>query len=100
MTRKALAIGVVAVSLVAVKMGAQADTRYQVLFNRYLVPVMTLHIADADGKRERAVLSSPSLDYSPTYSHDGQWITFTSERDGQAEIYRVHPDGSADRGKH
>ncbi len=75
-------------------LGAQTEPRYQVLFNRYQVPVMTLHIADADGKRERAVLSSPSLDYSPTFSRDGQWITFTSERDGQAEIYRVHPDGS------
>ena len=94
MTRKALAIGVVAVSLVAVKMGAQADTRYQVLFNRFLVPVMTLHIADADGKRERALLATSNLDYSPSFSADGQWVVFTSERDGQAEIYRVRPDGS------
>ena len=55
---------------------------------------MTLHIADADGKRERPLLSSPNLDYAPSFSSDGQWVVFTSERDGQAEIYRVHPDGS------
>ena len=92
--RHAVIVRAALILIFLVGLGAQTEPRYQVLFNRYLVPVMTLHIADADGKRERAVLSSPSLDYSPTYSRDGQWITFTSERDGQAEIYRVHPDGS------
>lgn len=33
--------------------------------------------------------------HSPCYSADGEWIVFTRERDGQADIYRVHPDGSA-----
>jgi Tol biopolymer transport system component len=75
-------------------LGAQTEPRYQVLFNRFLVPVMTLHIADADGKRERALLAASALDYSPSFSVDGQWVVFTSERDGQAEIYRVHPEGS------
>jgi len=92
--RKVVAVGVLAVSVVGAKLLAQREPRYQVLFNRYQVPVMTLHIADADGKRERPVLSSPSLDYSPAFSPDGQWIAFTSERDGQAEIYRTRPDGT------
>ena len=25
---------------------------------------------------------------------DGNWILFTSNRDGNQEIYRIHPDGS------
>jgi Tol biopolymer transport system component len=29
---------------------------------------------------------------SPT--GDGAWIALTSERNGSADIYRVHPDGS------
>ncbi len=34
-----------------------------------------------------------SLDYNASFSTDGQWIIFTSERAGSADIYRVHPDG-------
>ena len=93
-TRKMVAVGVLAASVIGVKLTAQTDARYQVLFNRFQVPVMTLHIADADGKGERPLLPAPDLDYAPTFSADGQWVTFTSERDGQAEIYRVHPDGT------
>jgi TolB protein len=34
------------------------------------------------------------LDYSPSFSPDGRWIVFTSERYGSADIFRVHPDGT------
>ena len=67
----------------------------KVLFNQYQTPVMSLFIADADGGNEHALIASPGFDYSPCYSADGQWIVFTRERNGQADIYRVHPDGSA-----
>ena len=58
----------------------------------------TLYIANADGTNERLLLkdSEANFDLHATYSADGQWISFTSERagDGQADIYRVRPDGS------
>jgi TolB protein len=94
MVMRTVAVGVLAASVVGANLTAQNQTRYQVLFNRFQVPVMTLQIADADGKRERALLATPDLDYSPSFSADGRWLVFTTERDGQAEIYRVHPDGS------
>ncbi len=94
MTQSTLAAGALAASVIVTTLAAQTSPRYQVLFNRFRAPVMTLQIADADGKRERALLAVPDLDYSPSFSSDGQWVVFTSERDGQAEIYRVHPDGS------
>ena len=37
-----------------------AAARHQVLFNRFLSPVMTLFIADADGTRERPLVSTPA----------------------------------------
>jgi Tol biopolymer transport system component len=73
---------------------AQSPTRHRVLFNRYLVPTMTVYIADADGKNERALVPTAGLEYSPSYSADGRWIVYTAERDGQSEIYRIHPDGT------
>src|SRR6476619_6856439 len=74
--------------------GAQIAARHRVLFNRYRVPEIGLFIADADGKNERALVPHHEIEYSPSQSADGKWIVFTSERGGQADLYRVHADGS------
>ena len=73
---------------------AESPTKHRVLFNRYLVPAMTVYIADADGQNERALAPAKGLEYSPSYSADGQWVVYTVERKGQSDIYRIHPDGS------
>jgi TolB protein len=72
----------------------QPAPRHRVLFNRYRVPEIALFVADADGKNERALAHRES-EYSPSLSADGKWIVFTSERGGQSDIYRMHPDGEA-----
>jgi Tol biopolymer transport system component len=69
------------------------------LMNRIGPSKMELYIANADGSGERRLLpDSDGLDYDPSFSPDGKWIVFTSERDtqgtGQADLWRVHPDGS------
>ena len=53
-----------------------------------------IFIADANGDHARPLLPNPANDYNASFSHDGKWIVFTSERNGSADIYRVHPDGS------
>src|ERR1700730_12866224 len=72
---------------------AQTAVKHRVLFNRFRVPEIGLFVADADGKNERALPHHES-EYSPSLTPDAQWIVFTSERAGQADLYRVHPDGS------
>ena len=77
--------------------GRAADTgpaRHQVLFNRYQTPVMTVFVADADGANARALVPDWGLEYSPFFSPDGQWVVFTAEPAGQADVYRIRPDGS------
>ena len=71
-----------------------APADHQVLFNRYQTPVMTVFIADADGANARALAPAWGLEYSPSFSSDGQWVVFTAEPDGQADIYRIRPDGT------
>jgi TolB protein len=72
---------------------ALGQTPYRLLFSR-LGPVKTgVFIADGDGGHERALLRPDSLDYNASFSRDGKWIVFTSERNGSADIYRVHSDG-------
>ena len=67
------------------------------LMNRIGPSASELFIANADGSNERPVLPKSGFDYHASYSADGRWIVFTSERNGsgQADIYRVHPDGTA-----
>ena len=49
----------------------------------------TLYLANADGSGEHALLPPGALDYDPAWSPKGDWIAFTSERNGSADLYRV-----------
>jgi Tol biopolymer transport system component len=85
--------------LAAVAATVPAMGRDIMLMNRIGPSKMQLYVANADGSNEHRLLpDSKSLDYDPSFSADGQWIVFTSERDGegdgQADIWRVHPDGT------
>ncbi|KAF2024733.1 tricorn protease N-terminal domain-containing protein [Setomelanomma holmii] len=58
---------------------------------------ISLYIVNADRSNERKLLGSKStLDYHASFSSDGDWITFTTERngDGNSDKYRIHPDGT------
>lgn len=66
----------------------------RILLNRLGPSQSTLFIAKADGSGERPLLPKSLLDYNASFSPDGKWIVFTSEREGSADIYRVHIDGS------
>lgn len=53
-----------------------------------------IFVANGDGKEEKPILPLTGMDYCPSISKDGNWVIFTSERNGSADIYRVHPDGT------
>ncbi|KAJ6024250.1 tat pathway signal sequence domain-containing protein [Penicillium herquei] len=57
-----------------------------------------LWISNADGTNATQLMGNKTdaFDYHPTWSQDGKWIVFTSERRGagQSDLYRVHPDGT------
>jgi Tol biopolymer transport system component len=76
---------------------APAADKGVMLMNRIGPSKMELYVANADGTGEHRLLpGSNFLDYDPSFSPDGKWIVFTSEREGQGQedIWRVHPDGS------
>lgn len=70
---------------------AQPET---IVFIRLGPSQTRLFVSNADGTAERPLLNTDSLDYNPVWSRDGQWIVFTSERNGSADLYRVEPDGT------
>ena len=67
------------------------------LMNRIGPTSSTLLVSNADGSAEHPLLSTPGFDYHASWSADGRWVVFTSERAGlgQADIYRVRTDGTA-----
>ncbi|KAF4304694.1 Six-bladed beta-propeller TolB-like protein [Botryosphaeria dothidea] len=56
-----------------------------------------LYIANADGTNERLLLgNNTAYEYHASFSPDGEWIAFTSERngDGNSDLYMVRKDGT------
>ena len=72
-------------------------TKGVMLMNRIGPSASELYIANSDGTDQRKLLAEPVFDYHASYSADGKWIVFTSERAGrgQADIYRARLDGTA-----
>ena len=66
------------------------------LFNRIGPTKSELYVANADGSGAHKLIGSEGFDYAARFSDDGQWIAFTSERNGrgQSDIYRVRADGT------
>jgi TolB protein len=87
--KRMLLVAVAVFSIPAVHIAAPP---HRMTFAR-IGPVQTqLFIANADGSAERAMLPA-GLDYSPGFAGN-EWVVFTSERNGSADIYRARLDGS------
>ncbi|KAB8070662.1 hypothetical protein BDV29DRAFT_197854 [Aspergillus leporis] len=68
-----------------------------VLMNRIGPSSSELYVANIDGSNERKLLGNNSaFEYHASFSADGQWVTFTSERngDGNSDFYRCRTDGT------
>lgn len=54
-------------------------------------------IVDVDGSNLTVVVAEPpGYHVEPAWSPDGEWIAFRSIREGNHEIYIVHPDGTSE----
>jgi Tol biopolymer transport system component len=70
------------------------EAEYTIAFASFAPLNLDIFVADADGRNPRPLLSHLAQDYNASFSRDGEWIVFTSARNGSADLYRVHPDGS------
>ncbi|MEX2422883.1 MAG: hypothetical protein WD990_02795 [Acidimicrobiia bacterium] len=59
---------------------------------------MKLHLFTSrpDGTDVRQLTHGPHQDHRPTWSPDGEWITFASNRSGETAIWRVASNGSGE----
>jgi TolB protein len=72
---------------------SSAQAADKILIARLGPTKAALYVSQADGSGERALLPPGTFDYNASWSPKGDWIAFTSERKGSADLYRVHPDG-------
>jgi TolB protein len=70
--------------------------RHRILLTRLGPTESELVIANADGSDARLFpgTQATSLDRHASFSPDGRWIVFTSDRAGSSDIFRVRTDGS------
>ncbi len=83
------------VAALAAMLTADAPPSYTIAYASFAPLNADIFVANADGSDAKPFLPSPAQDWNASFSHDGQWIVFTSTRNGSADIYRAHPDGSA-----
>jgi Tol biopolymer transport system component len=55
---------------------------------------LDIFIAHSDGTGERHLTNDQAYDRNPTFSRDGQWIAFMSNRSGKNQLWLIKPDGS------
>ena len=54
-----------------------------------------IYTSKVDGTDLQQLTNTPGYDAEGTMSTDGQWLLFTSVRDGDLELYKMHMDGTA-----
>jgi Tol biopolymer transport system component len=73
---------------------ARAGEPYTIAFASFAPLDADIFLAGPDGNDPKPFLPGPAQDWNASFSHDGQWVVFTSTRNGSADIYRAHPDES------
>src|ERR1700712_287659 len=94
--KKILAIAAIAAIALSNPVVANEPVKGQLLLHRVGPTQSELYVSNADGSGERKLIATSGFDYHASFSKDGQWIVFTSERDGlgQSNLYRVKADGT------
>ena len=81
------------VLLLAVSSATMLVAKDRIFVDQWSPTRSELFIADADGKNARKLVAGLELDYNASFSSDGEWVVFTSERHGSSDIFRVRTNG-------
>ena len=66
----------------------------KIIFPRRTGDTQDLWIMDPDGTNQRPLSADPSWEVFPSYSRDGRYLVFNSDRIGISHIWRTDADGS------
>jgi len=62
----------------------------KIVYARKIGSAKELFIADYDGANERQLTNNGSINISPTFSHDGKSVFYTSYTGGDPHLYRIN----------
>lgn len=79
--------------LVASTFAADPERVYELAFASFGPNNADIFIADGHGENPRPFLPHPGFDGNASFTADGAWIIFTSDREGSLDIFRAHSDG-------
>ena len=82
-----------AAALTLLAAGAAAAAQERIFVDQWSPTESVLFVADADGANPRKLVAGSERDYNASFSFDDEWVVFTSERHGSADIFRVRADG-------
>lgn len=82
-----------AAALALLVTGAAPAAQERIFVDQWSPTESVLYIADADGADPRKLVAGSERDYNASFSFDDEWVVFTSERHGSADIFRVRADG-------
>jgi len=68
---------------------AQESSREIIAFTTLRPANQDIYLADGKSYELQRVTNHPALDYNPTFTPDGRWLIFTSERSGNADLYAL-----------
>ena len=54
-----------------------------------------IYVVNAGGGEPMRITADPAADYVPTWSRDGRWIYFASDRAGSPQVWKIAADGAA-----
>jgi TolB protein len=80
--------------VIELPLSMNAQPKYTIAYSGFAPLNTDIFIADTDGRNPKLFLASPALDFNASFSRDGKWIVFTSERNGSDDIYRAHVGGT------
>jgi TolB protein len=73
---------------------ARSEPQYRIAFNSLAPRNQAIFIADGDGGNAKPLAPHAAFNWNASFSGDGRWVVFTSDRAGSADLFRIHPDGS------
>ena len=79
--------------LLCLSSGLVLVSKERIFVDQWSPTQSNLYIADADGANARKLVPGSHRDYNGSFSFNGRWVVFTSERYGSADIFRVRTDG-------
>lgn len=90
---KSLMRSIVACSLVLFLPGlarAQEQPRETIVYTTLRPANQDVYLVDPAEKGPRRMTDHLGLDYNPAFSPDGEWLVFTSDRDGNTDLYALN----------